>query len=52
MLGPHTELVCSHLQKPPPSKPAVIAAAAEVSDALADLIESLWRVGNLMASLG
>jgi len=38
--------------QPPPSKPAVIAAAAEVSDALADLIESLWRVGNLMASLG
>lgn len=36
----------------PPKKSAVMAAAAEVSDALGELIESLWRIGNLLASLG
>ena len=46
------DLVRFFFQKTPPKKSAVIAAAAKVSDALGELIESLWRIGNLLASLG
>ena len=39
-------------EKTPPAKPAVIAAATEVSDALGELTESLWRISSFLASLG